>query len=367
MQRRRERRRVPTRGAPLRERRPWWGVALAVVVLQAGAACADDQPQERAAAPTSTTTTAPAYPDSVPARPSPGCDSSAAAELDRERRTIDVGGIERWYLLSVPPGHDTTTPLPLVVELHGLAEGAEIAAKMSEIDTLGDREGFVSVFPNGSGVPVRWDERIDSTANADLDFLDALLDELEASLCIDEARVYATGLSYGAIMSSALACARADRFAAIAPVDGVQYPPTCAPGRPVPVLAFHGTADPILLFNGGVGDLGAALSGRAPPPPDRPVDLHGDGYPATVDAWAEANGCGTDVDERPSPHVIERIYDCDRDSEVRFFIVEGGGHSWPGSELSMSLASVVGPTTDELDATTEIWRFFERHALEASS
>jgi polyhydroxybutyrate depolymerase len=164
-------------------------------------------------------------------------------------------------------------------------------------------------------------------------------------------------------MTSTLGCALADRIAAIAPVAGIVHPDGCAPARPIPVLSMHGTADPILFFNGGVGDVGAALSGGTLPSPDPTVDLHGAGYPAAVHAWAEANGCGESRDERRTPSVIERTYDCPVGADVRFLIIEGGGHSWPGSAFSASIAAIVGPTTDELDATEEIWTFFEAHAL----
>jgi polyhydroxybutyrate depolymerase len=280
---------------------------------------------------------------------------------------MQVDGEERWFLVSTPTAHDGSTPLPLVVELHGLAEGAAVAAEMSQLDTVAEREGFVTAYPNGSGSPVRWDQHLDSAPNHDFDFITQLLDTLGDELCIDEARVYATGLSYGAIMSSALGCVMADRFAAIAPVDGIEHPDACDPGRPVPVLAVHGTADPILFFNGGVGDLGAALSGGTLEPPDTPIDLNGSGYPAAVKAWAESNGCGDATDDDYSEHVIERTYDCEPGAEVRFFIVEGGGHSWPGSAFSKAIANVVGPTTDELDATEEIWSFFAKQALPAST
>lgn len=331
-------------------------------VLAVAAACSSDEGES---VPSSTTTaTTFEAPAAIPSVPSAGCERSTVRTLARVRRTLDIAGEERWYLLTTPTAHDGTTPLPLVLEFHGLAEGAAIAAEMSQLDTVAEREGFVVAYPNGSGSPVRWDQHLDSNPNRDFELVDTLLHRLGAELCIDEARVYATGLSYGAIMSSALACVMADRFAAIAPVAGVEHPPGCEPARPIPVLAFHGTADPILYFNGGVGDLGAALSGGTLEPPAEPVELDGDGYPAAVASWAASNGCGDATDERRSAHVIERTYDCDVDAEVRFFIIEGGGHSWPGSAFSAAIEKIVGPTTDELDATEEIWSFFARNALE---
>jgi polyhydroxybutyrate depolymerase len=335
-------------------------MSLAVVAVALVAACGGADGTDAA----TTTTEPPAeYPESVDPVASDGCGTSRVGVLQRERRTLDVAGAERWYLLSTPSAHDGRTPLPLVVELHGLAQGAENAAATGLVDDLGEREGYVSVLPQGTGEPVQWDQRFGAGDNADFDFVEELLDTLGRELCLDEARVYATGLSYGAIMSSALACGMSERFAAIAPVAGVEHPDGCDPPRPVPVLAFHGTADPILLFNGGVGDLGAALAGRSPELPDEPVDLDGEGYPAAVAAWAAANGCGDAADERRSPQVLERTYDCPAEGEVRFLVVEGGGHSWPGSTAQEAIESIVGPTIDEVDATEENWAFFRRHAL----
>lgn len=340
------------------------GVGAAAFVLSA--CSADDDQAKVAPATTSTIVDLAQHPEDIPAVPSAGCGRSTVGALARERRTLTIAGEERWFLLTTPTAHDGTDPLPLVVEFHGLAEGAAIAAEMGQMDTIAEREGFVMAYPNGSGSPVRWNQHLDAEPNHDFELVTELLDTLGDELCIDEARVYATGLSYGAIMSSALACAMPDRFAAIAPVAGVEHPVACEPNRPVPLLAFHGTDDAILMFNGGVGDLGAALSGGTPKPPSKPADLDGAGYPAAVKAWAQANGCGAATDERRSEHVLERTYDCEPNAEVRFLIIEGGGHSWPGSAFSRSIERIVGPTTDELDASEELWSFFSRHALPPS-
>ena len=86
--------------------------------------------------------------------------------------------------------------------------------------------------------------------NDDVEFLGELLDNLEDELCVDPARVFSTGMSNGAQMSSQLACRLPNRFAAVAPDAGVEFYDTCADG-PVAVMAFHGTADPIVTYDGG--------------------------------------------------------------------------------------------------------------------
>ena len=176
--------------------------------------------------------------------------------------------------------------MPLVVDFHGLAEGADIATAMSKFGELGLEEGFATVFPNGTGQPVRWETTPGDPENPDLEFVGTMLEGVSEELCIDESRIYAAGLSMGGFMSSLVACEMSGRFAAVAPVAGLQFPDGCNPGRPMPVLSFHGTADPILLFNGGVNTdaLRPVLGGDGPTTTSTsvPTDLDGEGYPAAA-------------------------------------------------------------------------------------
>lgn len=288
-------------------------------------------------------------------------------------RSLTVAGEQRSYLLTTPPAHDGRTPLPLVLDFHGLAEGAQIHTHMSNFGALANRDGFVVVFPQGTGTIVRWNAPGAPTNNKDLDYVDALLTRLGKDLCIDTSRVYASGLSNGAFMASFVACARANRFAAVAPVAGVTVTASCTPSRPVPVIAFHGTADPILRFNGGLG----AIPGITPAPkpgtppttlPPARIDDAAPGYPSTVAAWAERNGCdATPTDTKIGRDVVHRVYRCPAGQDVEFYIVLGGGHAWPGSEFSRSIAKAVGRTTFTVDATRLMWQFFRRFQLPPTS
>ncbi len=278
-----------------------------------------------------------------------------------ERRTVTSSGVERWYLLTVPPAHTGSQPLPLLVDFHGLTEGAVVHTRMSGFDQLAGPDGFVLATPNGTKDPVQWS--VAPTGNVDVTFVDDLVDQLGRQLCLDLSRVYATGLSNGAMFSSVLACQRSDRIAAIAPVAGVIYPEGCQTARPVPVLALHGTADPILHFNGGAGDLSGMLSGRtdASGVSVPPADIDGAGYPENVRKWAAHNGCRPEpTDTRPVTGVILRTYDCPAGAAVVFYVIEGGGHSWPGSAFSEQVADVIGATNMDLHASQVIWQFLSR-------
>ena len=299
--------------------------------------------------------------DGAPAVPSPGCSSAAMAPVTKERRTLTVDGAQRWYLVTVPP--EATDPAPLVLDFHGLSEGAEFHSRTSGYSELAAEEGFVVAFPHGSRALASWS--VDPAgSNADTRFIDDLVAQLGDDLCIDTSRIYATGLSNGAVLSSVLGCTRAGAFAAVAPVAGVSFPDPCDPGVPVPLITFHGTADPILMYNGGVGGvLPELLSGKPITPTTLPApDLDGAGFPAAAAAWATANGCGEFTDERVSETIVHRVWDCPRLGETEFWIVLGGGHTWPGSDgLIGGFSQIFGSTTMEIDATRLSWEFFERH------
>lgn len=356
----------------LSRRRPGFLAVLAALALCAacsgGDSTEDTGTTDGASSATSSTDTT--APERIEPVPSAGCGGTGpTAAVTEERRTLDVDGVERWYLLTTPPPGPAgeVEPMPLLLDFHGLAEGAEIHSLMSGFGAIAQREGFVLAQPNGTGSPVRWEAT--PAANPDLTFTDELIDALGRDLCLDLTRVYATGLSMGAMFTSALACARADRIAAIAPVAGVLYQDGCEPDRPMPVLAIHGTADPIVLFNGGIGDLGGALdrSGDASSVSLPPTDIDGPGHPDAVRRWASHDGCApTPVDTEPVPDVLLRTYDCPPDAPVEFYVVEGGGHSWPGSEFSKGIASVVGATNMDLLASERIWEFLsaQRRAMD---
>ena len=160
-----------------RARRIGSGVVVCAVLLVAAACSSTDSASDDTSSPVGTDTagtSAPATPAAGAPVPSPGCDGTATAggAVTEEERTIDVDGTERWYLLTTPESNDGTTPLPVVFDWHGLMEGAAVHATMSQYSALAAEEGFVAVFPNGQGEPVRWDANPQNEPNADLAFFD---------------------------------------------------------------------------------------------------------------------------------------------------------------------------------------------------
>ncbi len=267
---------------------------------------------------------------------------------------IVSGGEERTYVLHVPKNYDPASPVPLVISLHGFAEWPAHQMEISRWNETADRYGFLVVYPAGTGFPLRWRIRGDTTGPnlpmTDVRFISDLIDRLMAEYTIDPARVYANGLSNGGGMSDVLACTLADRIAAIGGVSGAYLFPRdeCRPPRAVPVIAFHGTDDPIVPYPGGES-----------------ASFHEPFPPITVWAagWAARNECEYSPDPLPPAGDVTgiRYSGCRGGAEVILYTVHGGGHAWPGGVPLPEW--LVGRTTQDIDATAVMWEFFLRHPL----
>lgn len=313
-------------------------------------------------------------PASVPKRASAGCGSSGEQRppvaLGETKQTLSVDGTERWWFRHVPAAGGGTSPVPLVMDLHGYSEGAAIHEQLSGLGKFGDEHGFVTVTPQGHGPVARWDTTLGST---DLRFLGRVLDTTEQQLCIDTNRVYVTGLSNGAFMTSAMACQYSDRIAAVAPVAGVRNIAGCRPKRAVPIVAFHGTADGFVSYDGGLGQKALDLpapdgSGRKlrdlSPAQLNPGPNAKESIPDIMGSWAKRNGCRPGhAETQVASDVTKLTWDCPPADATVLYRVTGGGHAWPGSAASAGLEGIVGHTTISIDADEILWKFFVDHPL----
>ena len=286
--------------------------------------------------------------------------------------TLSAAGLDGTYTSYLPPAYDGATPLPLVILLHGYTQTAALVATQSDMPAHGERDRFVTVAPQITRSVTLWDNSFDG---ADVTWIGALLEEVEATRCVDTNRVYVAGMSHGAMMASTLACVMSDRIAAIAPVAGVRHPEDCAPTRPVPIITFHGTDDPYIDYEGGPGPKALEL-----PAPDG-KGTFGDAIaadptlmeiadeaaiPDRVAAWAEQNGCTAGDTLADIGDVTPQQWACPDGGDVMFYTVHGGGHSWPGSAFDANIAQIVGPTTTSIDATALMVSFFAQHPLGGS-
>jgi polyhydroxybutyrate depolymerase len=289
-----------------------------------------------------------------------GCGRTVAPGVTTQHLT--VAGTDRQYLLSIPASYRSETRAPLVLDFHGLGSNMQQQSVYSRLDQKGGAEGYVVITPDGSGALVkRWVPP--PLPGSDLDFVKAILATSQRTLCIDPARVFSTGISNGAIFSTALACALPGRLAAIAPVAGVNGTKVCAAGTPpTAVLAFHGTSDPIVPYDGGAyfsGDTEAPQSLRAIA--NRVGNLRAQPVDDAVAKWAAFDGCGTPAETSTVAVDVEHVVypHCPPSGAVELYRVIGGGHTWPGSYAVNG--SRLGPTTGSIDATALMLAFFDAH------
>jgi polyhydroxybutyrate depolymerase len=284
-------------------------------------------------------------------------------------------GLERTFATYAPA--DLAKPAPVVFFLHG---GSSSASAIWNGDggrswkALADEHGFLLVLPEGRADPAdpdqhHWNDCRTGVTNPDaisaeddVGFIDRLIDLAAERVAIDPLRIYVTGASNGGMMTYRLAMQLGDRLAAVgAIVANLPDPSECAfVATAIPILIMNGTADPVIPYNGGCVAGGACDRGSV-----RSTD-------ATVAFWVHTNGATTVPNEVslpdavPSDHstITKFTYDGGATGEdVVFYRVDGGGHSAPGSDpIPASVERVAGPKNHDIDAPTEVWRFFGEHA-----
>jgi polyhydroxybutyrate depolymerase len=295
---------------------------------------------------------------------SPTCDPARPHASGTTVKTLVTVDGERSYRLHVPAGYTGTSAVPLVLNFHGLGSTALAQEAYSEFSTKADTEGFIVAYPQGLplGGPTNYHFnawQLPPSEPDDVGFASQILTALGGQLCVDMNRLYSTGMSNGGMMSVRLACSMADRIAAVAPVTGAYYPPmaldlnpaeTCPMSTPVPFIAFHGTADTVVPYNGGAG----AVTYRLPIDDATPAD-------DVMQSWAAHNGCTSGRQESQVDTEVRLIEysGCSAGADVQLYAVDGGGHTWPGAVDIPSL----GYTTHQISATDLIWAFFEAHPL----
>ncbi len=268
--------------------------------------------------------------------------------------TLQSSGGLRDALVHVPASYDPTKGTMLVLNFHGYSSNAIEEEVLARMNPVADTKNFIVVYPDGVQASfnagtccgVAWSNSVD-----DVQFTRDLLAKLEGDYCIDPSRVYATGMSNGGFMSHRLGCAMSDVFAAIAPVAGVLGIPAdeCNPVRPMPVIDFHGTADPVVPFSGG--------------PPVTPLLLGLTTFESvdnTIGTWRSKDGCvGTPTTIYATGDATCTSFGgCRGNAEVVQCTIEGGGHTWPGG-----VPIPLGKTSSDISATDAMIDFFLAHPM----
>lgn len=276
--------------------------------------------------------------------------------------TFKHGDLDRYYTVHVPAGYHEKTAWPLVLILHGGGGNMTIQAteKYYHQISKSDQAGYIAVFPNGfsqfkSGTLATWnagkccgasrDQKAD-----DVGFIREMIQHLKKQLNIDANKIFADGMSNGAMMAYRLACEMSETFKAIAAVAGTDNTESCAPKSSVSILHIHAKDDNHVLFNGGSG----------PASVNKSAITDYVSVPNTISKWVKLNHC------EGSPQKIlevkgafcEKYFKCKDKSEVQLCVTETGGHSWPGGRKVREGAGKTPPTQAIL-ANDVIWDFFK--------
>lgn len=279
-------------------------------------------------------------------------------------RRIICNGQERNYLIHVPKAYDARIPTPVVLVFHGGGGNPNQQRYDSKMDAVSEKHRFIVVYPAGSG-PIKdklltWNGRIccgyaQKNNVDDLAFVRSLLDDLATFASVDKKRVYAAGLSNGAIMSYRLACQLSDRIAAVAPVayqisiDAFGEPPA----RPVSVLHFHGVHDTHAAYEGGKGK-DAYVQGIDNPSVN-----------AAIASWVKHDGCPEKPKIEIKGNAEQQYFGPGKDgAEVILWTLKDGGHTWPGGRVTKGEERLnLGHINTDIDASELMWSFFQKHHL----
>jgi len=298
-----------------------------------------------------------------------GAGAATLAPGDHEF-TLTHGQVRRSYIVHVPPQAGIRKPLPVVLNFHGGGAHARAQKQYSRMDETADREGFIVVYPNGTGGIggrlLTWNggaccgwaaaSRVD-----DVGFVLALLDDLAQRMPLDQGRIYATGLSNGSMMAYRLAAEASPRIAAAAGVAGAMTLSRFAPALPVPVMHIHSVDDPRALYHGGLGPAFPFTNTRVL---HEPVEL-------MLEKWIAHNGCPARPEVvgpvRGRPDAVDAAHTatrytylpCRDGTQVVLWKLTGAGHVWPGG-VQDYLPLLLGAGTTAIDANNEMWRFFSR-------
>lgn len=301
-----------------------------------------------------------------------------------EESSLVHDGLTRWYRIYVPD------PLPenptLVLFLHGGTLSmrslfSPLADSSATWFRIAEEEGIILLVPNGVNPKtgdtygddqgwndLRPDQAEGQTQVDDVGYILKLLDQVNARVPIDPDRTYATGASNGGMMTYRLLIEAPERFAAgaayIANLPGLTFP-LPYPETPVPIMIVNGTEDPLMPYEGGpvAKDRGVVISTRE-----------------TVQWWIEANQADPgglvsrdlpDLDPDDGCRIHEEIYPALQEgAQVRFYNVEGGGHTLPGSSgggvFQWAATRLLGPVCGDADGVLLAWEFFREISAPSS-
>lgn len=291
------------------------------------------------------------------------------SQLKNGPQSIEVNGVKRDFILYLSPKFNSGGSLPLLFVFHGGGSDMTGMQKATNWDSIAAKKNFVVVYPNG--INKNWNDgrltqsNIDKELGDDTAFVSQLDDYLLRSGKIDPNKVFATGVSNGGFMSQKLACDLTSKFAAIAPIATAvsqTYINDCKPTRPIPIIWFEGTNDPLIPFNG--GELTNSLLGINQ---SRGTVLSAED---SIKFWNQKNGCNEneqtsnlpDTNKLDGSTVTLRTFCANSKAPLIYYQINGGGHTWPGGAQYLPRL-VIGNVNQDVDSEQVIWEFFRSISL----
>jgi polyhydroxybutyrate depolymerase len=286
---------------------------------------------------------------------------SIACESDDSDKTppthfvgeLNVNGLDRTYMVNVPSTTSAGEKLPLVFMFHGTGGNASQAERDYGWTEKSSEENFIVVYPEGVAGDGRFGVRTWNAGRCchyamennidDVKFVNELLTHMIENYPVDETKVYAAGMSNGAMLVYRLACELPGKFAAFASVSGtMMLDEPCTAAHTPPFLQIHSTTDTKIPFAGGKGLGGYNFA---------PVD-------SAINVIKAINECTNwTVSEHPG-YSHHQASDCNTAVPLEMYLLSDGGHSWPGGRKSTARSDT---PCEAINATEVIWRFFNEH------
>lgn len=274
---------------------------------------------------------------------------------------------QRRYILHLPKSYDGKEEVPLIIYLHGASGNSKGAQSSTNFNQVSNDNGFIVAYPQGffekspnsfvwaaaRGLPA------DSSGIDDVGFIDKLVTSLKGQYRINAKRVYICGFSNGGFLTQRIAFEKNQQFAAFGSLGATMNQNKYGivdPGRAIPMLFMLGSSDPLVPFNGGIA--GA------------PTTLPIVGIEKAVSFWVANNNCKIAFQsvDLPDKSTIDNstvtVYEYTNgscNSKVKFYKINGGGHTWPGVKLTTQ--SPRSETNLDISAGEELWNFFKQFEL----
>ena len=286
----------------------------------------------------------------------------AASGQSVSEHTVRTGGMERMYLSYTPAGLAAERKYPLLLVLHGGGGNAKQTMSFCGFNVLADRDKFLVVYPEG--YKKGWhDGRIAPAVDAyaedvdDISFISSVINEMQSSLPVDPNRIFATGISNGAMMSLHLAHKLSEKIRAIAPVCGSiaeNQAKAFRPAHPVAVLVINGTDDPLVPYDGGYVLSERSRRGRIVST-NKMMEIWMSLIPSSDKPKSQAMRDADQNDGCLPERIIFPSWGIN--NPVQLVRITGGGHTWPGGKQYLP-KMIVGKVCKDFKAEEVIWEFF---------